>query len=384
LVRQAALRRPALLRTKDRIIGALFGQPDEKTKVAVLVGTLESKLSVLVDGNELTLGVEWTDGQTAAELVEAARQSFLKARHSAEVSAYEDKMAIMDEHATKLREEVAVLADQLNSTRQVPTAAQGNPAAPGAAARPFFRPAPTHSNPDALMTEEISGLREKLAVDKPKLAELENDWSRRVREEQARLADMQLRLTPSHPEVVTEQRKVAMLTQVPSEVAQLRAEVAALESDIKGRTAVASQVLGAGRAGGAPAGGPGAEPLPAEIIQALQKDDAEPALRAQLYGAVVKYGDLRDAIRTGRIDLDTAQAAFNHRYQVVVPAEAPSSPIKPMPAVIFGGGLALTLLLAGLLPILGELRKGVIVDRWQVQHLQLPVLAELELPPHSD
>jgi len=37
-----------------------------------------------------------------------------------------------------------------------------------------------------------------------------------------------------------------------------------------------------------------------------------------------------------------------------------------------------------LLPLVEELRKGVIVERWQVQQLRLPVLAELKLPPHTD
>ncbi len=31
-----------------------------------------------------------------------------------------------------------------------------------------------------------------------------------------------------------------------------------------------------------------------------------------------------------------------------------------------------------------EQLKGMIVERWQVTSLQLPVLAELQLPPHSD
>jgi len=86
----------------------------------------------------------------------------------------------------------------------------------------------------------------------------------------------------------------------------------------------------------------------------------------------------------GRIDLDTAQAAFNHRYQVIVPAEAPSKAEKPNPVLIIVGGLFLSLLLSLALPIISELRGGVIVETWQVHHLQLPVLAELKLPPHTD
>jgi len=379
LVRKFPLRRPPLLRAKDRAIEALFGAQDEKTQIAVLVGTLETRLNVSVEKGELTVSVEWSDGQTAKEIAEAARESFLRARHVAEISAFEDKMAILDGHATSLREEIAALAEQMNSSRQ-PAAPSASAAAPTRAPRPQVARVAAHG-PDVVMMEEVSGLKEKLAADKPKLAQMESEWNRRLREEQEKLAEMKLRLTPSHPEVVTEDQKVQMLSRVPPDIAELRTEVATLESDLKQRTLVTAARTSSGGSGGGV--GPAAEPLPAEIIQALEKDDVDPALRAQLSGAIVKYGDMRNDIRTGRIDLDTAQAAFNHRYQLVLPAEAPSKPTKPKPGVIVGAGLFLSLLLSVLAPVIVELRRGVITERWQVEHLQLPVLAELGLPPHN-
>jgi hypothetical protein len=98
---------------------------------------------------------------------------------------------------------------------------------------------------------------------------------------------------------------------------------------------------------------------------------------------VVQFGSLRDDIRSARINLDTAQAAFNHRYKVIVPAAAPSKPTKPKPALILIGGILASLIVALLLPILAELRKGKLVARWQVQTVALPILAELKLPPHT-
>ena len=46
----------------------------------------------------------------------------------------------------------------------------------------------------------------------------------------------------------------------------------------------------------------------------------DPAVSTQLGGAVGQYGQLRDEIRTALIDLDKAQAAFNHRYRMINPA----------------------------------------------------------------
>jgi len=88
-------------------------------------------------------------------------------------------------------------------------------------------------------------------------------------------------------------------------------------------------------------------------------------------------------VRAGKISLDTAQAAFNHRYQVIVPVDVPNKPIKPKGIVILGAGIFVSLLIALLIPILLQLRNGVIVELWQVHAFQLPVLGELRLPPRS-
>jgi uncharacterized protein involved in exopolysaccharide biosynthesis len=385
LIHTFEARRPALLRLKDRIMIALVGPMTEKIKVASLVGTLETKIGIETEKNELAVTVAWSDGQTAAELAEAARDSFLKARHTAEISAFEDRATILDGHASKVRDEVTALADQMNAESAGGASATVAPTAPGAAPAPRVvvtrSPAP-RSVESGLVTEQLSSLKEQLAAAKPKLNELQNDWQRRQREEQGKLADLKLKFTANHPEVLTAQERLAMLSQVPADVAQARAEVAALEDDIKARELIVNHgSVASGSVVSAAAVGAG---LPATIIQALEKDDVDPALKTQLSGAIVKYGELRNSILSGRIDLDTAQAAFNHRYQISMPAEVPSKPTKPKPALIVIGGLLFALLLALLFPILSELRRGVIVESWQVHDLQLPVLAELRLPPHTD
>jgi uncharacterized protein involved in exopolysaccharide biosynthesis len=400
LVRETGLtqkynaRRPPLLALKDRVIQRIFGAWDDKTMTAIVVGTLQSKINVGNDtAGNLTISVDWTDGKTAAELAEAARQGFLRTRHTAEVSAFEAKMSILDEHATKMRVEVETLADQINSAHaeRAPKAAAGAAPAPAAAPAAGAAPAPPRvsavrrpSPVSAAITADLPEQRAKLADLKRQLAELENERERRLREERAKLAELQLHLTPSHPQVVTEQERIALISQVPSEVALLRSEVADLEGTLKQREVLANRgpSTGGGTSSGASTSAASAG-LPTEIIQALENNDVDPALSAQISGAVARYGSLRDDIRAGRMQLDTAQAAFEHRYQIVVPAEVPNLPTKPKPPLIFGVGLGVSLLLGLILPILAELKRGIIVERWQVTHMALPVLAELKLPPHS-
>jgi uncharacterized protein involved in exopolysaccharide biosynthesis len=391
LVAKFEARRPPLLKAKESIMTALRGEPDARTKVAILVGTLENKLHVTPEkgdqAGQLTIMVEWTDGQTAADIADAARESFVRARRTAEMSAFEDRAAILDAHASSIRDEVQALAEQVmaaarqNLAEAKQTAVAGGGSAAGGsppAAPRLVRVAPRATDP--LVTAELSGLNERLTADKAKVAELENDWQRRLRDEQGKLADLKLKFTDSHPQVVLEQERVAMLSQTPAELASLKAEIKTLEQDVRARGLARSNTAG----GAVLAGGSNpAETLPPAIMQALETDDVDPALRAQLSKAVVQYGDIRGDMRMDRIALDTAQAAFNHRYQVMIPADVPSKPDKPKPALIIIAGLVLTLLLGAGLPVLFELRRNVIVERWQVHQLQLPVLAELKLPPHS-
>ncbi len=117
LVKKLEIRRSPLSRLKDRIVRAIAGPMSEKMQIASLVGTMETRIEVTVEKGDMTVKVGWSDAQTAMELAAAARDSFIKARHTAEISAFEEKMAILDGHSAKLRDEISVLADQLKAVR---------------------------------------------------------------------------------------------------------------------------------------------------------------------------------------------------------------------------------------------------------------------------
>jgi uncharacterized protein involved in exopolysaccharide biosynthesis len=394
LVEKSAQRRPTLAKLKDRLMHSIVGEMSEKSKIGALVGALESKVEVSTDKGDLSIRVDWTDGQTAADVAGAARESFLRARHTAEVAAFEDKMAILDGHAAKLRTDIGNLAQQMQSAREErlrrareDKAARKAPSSDDSATRTVVRraAAPRTSEPDA----DLPALKEKLEATKKKLADLQGERERQLHEAQAKFDEMKLRMTAAHPEVITQGERVAMLAQVPSEIALLQAEVADVAGEIHQREGL-TQLNNAGIStfsvnspgGGAGGGaGPSGDALPAEVVDLLQLDNLDPALSQQLSSTVIKYGAIRDDILSARLDLDTAQAAFKHRYQIIVPADVPFKPTKPKPAVILGIGLFASLLLALLVPVALELRTGIIIERWQVHQVQLPILAELRLPP---
>jgi uncharacterized protein involved in exopolysaccharide biosynthesis len=397
LLQKAPVRRPPLLHLKDQVIEGLFGKATEEVRLTVLAATLETKLWVEIDqSGNLAINADWSDPKTAAELAEGAREGFVKTRHAAEVSAFEAKMAILDEHASKMRAEIETLAQQINSAHEeraaIASKGSGAGAAPTPAAAPAVRLAAPRASAGKVAVQvgiPLPELKEKLSERKRKLAELEAERDRRMRDEQAKLAELKLHLTPSHPQVVLQQERVAMASQVSSDASLLRSEIADLEANVKQREAVVAHAAtgtGTGFSTASAAGTTGAgggQPLPQEIVSALENDNTDPALSTQLSGAVMRYGQLRDEIRAGRMQLDTAQAAFDHRYQIVVPADVPSKPTKPKPLLLLLGGLILSLLLSVLLPILAQLKRGIMIESWQAHHIPLPVLAELQLPPHS-
>jgi uncharacterized protein involved in exopolysaccharide biosynthesis len=383
-------RRPPLLHLKDQLLASLFGEMNDEVLMAVLVGTLESKLNVKVENGTLTVSVDWTDGNTAAQIAETARESYVKNRHVAEMSAFEEKLSILDGHAASLRDEIEGLAEQSRSLlrqreRNERTAARATTAQaettdlPLPVARPRAHAAQEAEDP------ELPRLKEELDAKRKKLADMDQNREQRIQEERRKIEDLKLKLTPSHPEVQTAQQRLALLEQEPSELSLLRSEVQSLEGELKQRefmgkrltpsSGLRSATSTAGTAVQAP------DPLPGEITQLLDAGQIDPALAAQLSSAISKYAALRDDIRTARIQFDTAQAAFNFRYKVVVPAEAPKSPAKPKAAMVLGAGFFLSLILAIALPLVTELRSGIIVERWQVAMVQVPVLAELRLPP---
>jgi uncharacterized protein involved in exopolysaccharide biosynthesis len=377
-------RRPPLLRFKDEMLARMFGPPNETVKTAILVGTLESRLGVAVENGTLVINADWSDGSTAAEVADAARESFVRARHTTEMSAFEEKLAILDGHAQRARKEVEELASQVRAIHGDRMAAKV--AAGEASASPETDAAPRGSRRRIVDPDPgDDSQRELLDTKRKRLAELQADQQRRIHEEEARLADLKLRLGPSHPDVITEMQRLQLAQQTSPEIASLEDELKGLEASQRSAEYLPKRAFSGGRSGGA-GGAPATTPevLPPDIWRLLEQEDIDPTLVAQLRGAVTQYGRLRDDIRSGRVDLDTAQAAFNYRYKVVLPADPPSRPSKPKPALIFFGGLVLSLVLGLLLvPILLELRQGVVVARWQVHMIALPILGELRLPPHS-
>jgi hypothetical protein len=396
LVRDWELGRSPVLKFKDRLLAAMRGggKISDDDLASLLVATVEGRISVNVWDNTLSIGADWTDPNVAERLVEAARQVFMESRHTAEVSTVQEKITILEGHASKLREEIDRFADQLQRVREERLAQAGRVVnesrggdAPASSAAHVIIPRP-RPHPSAEPDEQLPLLKEELDAKKKSLADLEADRNRRLTEAQAKLTELAPKYTPAHPLVRAAEQNIEALSQESPRVAALKAEVQSLEAAIKARAASAKAESAGGGGGVATGSGGGATPGgdlgSADILKLVDSAmGVDPGISAQLQGTLAKYGALKDAVGTARIDLDEAQAAFNYRYKVIVPPEVPGKPIKPKVPMLLAVGLLIALVVALLIPIAAELRSGIVVERWQIYHLDMPILTELKYPPGS-
>src|SRR5258708_6005965 len=73
-------------------------------KLEILAKIVDSRLAVWCDGGIVAFSVNWTDPQTAYDLVSAAIHNFLEARNATEVSIILDAIDLLEEHAQSERE----------------------------------------------------------------------------------------------------------------------------------------------------------------------------------------------------------------------------------------------------------------------------------------
>jgi uncharacterized protein involved in exopolysaccharide biosynthesis len=396
---------PPASRLKHRVMSFLRGEVSEAAKREALISMVQNNIHVTPPGwneSKLTISVDWHDGPTAAALADAADQSFLRARQVAEISTITEYITILEGHANELRDEIQSMAGQgkrddkaAAAPAAAPPAAAAPSAAPTPAPAPLRTPAPVRAAAPIATEppEDLSELRAQVEEKTRTVKEIEDSRQKRLADAEATLTELRTKFTAAHPMVVTAERNIAELSQDSPKLLALRGELKDLSAKLKAKSTIQREETafrnGRGVLPAAPNAIPGAsnvEPLPSDIMRLMQDDSEEldPAVSAQFRTAVNKYATLRDKIGTARVDLDTAQAAFKHRYQIVIPAEAPSKPSKPKVPVIVAAGLIFSLVAGLLAAVLAELKTGRVVERWQVDRLGVPLLGDVRWPPASD
>jgi uncharacterized protein involved in exopolysaccharide biosynthesis len=365
------LARSPLHKAKDAMLRTLGQGLNDEDKLDALIGFLEKRMTVEVADGTVRIGLEWPDAEMAYRLVEAAQQSFMEARHVAEVSTIAEAISILDGHALSVRRQMdEQLAEVLKHQAKRGRARLRGPAL---AAQPE---APTAAEPD----EETSRLWVLFNARRRALEDLEEFRQRRLSELEGRLNEARGTFAEPHPAVQSVEKSMAQLRTESPPAAALRRETERLAAELKKRGVVEPL---AGLAQGA-----ADRPVPAAALLAARPlpdehelDPTLEVLRDRLGSTLRKLEGLQDRVEAARIELDTARAAFKYRYSVVKPAQLPKKPLKPTPIAIVLGGLFAGLALAVLIPVAADLRGGRIVEAWQAERgLNLPLLGEVRQP----
>jgi hypothetical protein len=389
-------------KAKSAVMGLFFRPPTEDEQVRALVEMLDKKMSVSQSDNTVSMTIDWPSGEMAARILDTAEQDFLEKRHVLEISTIAESIAILQENAARVRKDVEKMAmpDKVDddAAADKPPAPAGPAAAAGSAAAPkgaepdkkvAHAPAPAvaAARKPARRKPEIDAelARQKMLIDTKQRAitDLEDFRQRRVLELQANLAEQKAKYTEQHPIIVGIQENIAAFSKESPQVASLRSEVKLLQETYDRMSREAEEpdapAVARGGGGGAVATGNAGGSEAALVIP--PRENRDPTMETQITFAVANYAKIKGDIEAARVDLDFAQAAFRHRYSVILPAEPPHGPSKPKVPLVMAAATVAALLLGVLAAVAAELRTGRLVARWQVEQiLRLPVLAELRLP----
>jgi uncharacterized protein involved in exopolysaccharide biosynthesis len=387
--------RAPIQRAKDVAVRALhLHQESEADRLDTLVEQLEKKLVVWTgeSGNTVTIAIDWSDAPMACRLVDAAQRAFLDARYAREVTALSEAIEILRSHTASLKADVDAAVSGIDKMRYSKGEPKPDPAEPTASPQSqvlSLLRAPAPRSP--VENPRIQQLKAQLDAKQHAIDELEEFRRHRMSDLQSRLSEARMTFTESHPTIVDLKQSIAALSVESPQVTALRQDVAALraEHDRIGGTSEAPGLANGGTptfgnliasAGGTP---------PRLSSEALKLDldlreDRDPAMvyaRGQLRDAMDKYAALRSQIETSEIDLETAKAAFKYRYSVITPAHLPKGPTKPNIPVVLIAALAAAILCGCLVAALVDVRRGRVLERWQIERLlDRPILGEITLP----
>lgn len=315
-----------------------------------LVRRLDKALKVTSEDGTVTIAADWPDAGQAFKLVDGALQNFLEDRHVQEITMADEAVALLQPRVTALRDQLERVLEELRRTAAEAEASRR-------AERPAVAPAPGEPS------EDLFQLKASLDTTERAIGDVEEIRRRRQTDLQSQLDAQRAVLSDLHPNIITLKQDIAALSKDSPQIALLREEARKLRQDYVTRQAMdprrrEARPAAAGYAHRAAFAGP-----------------VEENERVRL--ARFQYQQMNDRLNVAMLERDAAGAAFKYRYVVSWPAELPRNPATPSALRILGLGLLGAVLLSLLVVSALELRRGRIVQRWQILLLLgLPILAE--------
>jgi uncharacterized protein involved in exopolysaccharide biosynthesis len=318
-------------------------------KLATLAALLDKRLTVTVGEGTLAIAIDWPKGDMAAQLVEAALQSFLDARRMAELSSIEEAITLLESRAGKLQSEIETMESEAASKSSAASKLRISKRRDSRLSR---------FDPSAAQTKAMLDARRRV------IRETEDFRQRRLEELQAQLSERLAVYGESYPSVQNLKREIQSFSREPQQLVALRAEERELAAALKSRGITSSSDLVDDPDG-----------LGSRLYDGFDERDE---VDAQRRFARIRYQSLLERIESSKIDLEAARTVFKYRYSVIYPAQTPDAPNRPNVQTGMVLGFFWALILAAIGATLADLRANRFVAAWQIEReLSLPIIAEV-------
>jgi uncharacterized protein involved in exopolysaccharide biosynthesis len=343
-------------------VGPKVGRPvpTQEAKFNTLAAVLEKQLKVTIDTSTVIMSVDWPDPVLAHDIIHAAVEKFTAARYATEVGVIPESIAILERYADDARGDMERASATMRESRHPVAAPAPAPGRESRESRETVEP----SRSAAPKADPATSAR--LAEVQAQLKSITAERDQRLSELNNQLTEMSTTYAPAHPAVVALKATIEATRKDPPALIDLKNEEVSLlgklgQSDGEPRRVVHHS-----------SSTTTAAPAP-EMPSAEQTGEAQDRFGA----ALRRYEALRNRIDEAKIEERTADANFNHRYQVVHPAEYPLGPKSPVTLLVGVGGGLLTVLLILAAAAVADLVSGQFFEPRRVRDsLKLPVLGE--------
>jgi uncharacterized protein involved in exopolysaccharide biosynthesis len=348
-------------------INAKLGKapPTDDEKYDALVSNIAQRLKVWVDPTTVTIRLDWSEPNKAADIVDAAVKNFLEARHQTEVDDISKRLQIYEAGVAHAHKDLETSAMELQRQQKLANPRErvtiAIPALPQGVTERTGEPS------DPAVKARLDNVRAQMQM-------LQEAKMRREAELQQQLYEKRQTLAEGHPDVIALKQQLDTARIDPPQLAKLKQEERDIVSDAAAASAARQKADSdkpkpvAPRVVAVPVAG--VDPPVAGGTKSLQ--DAQ----VQFDAVTKKYSDLVTQLDAARIEMQTAEAAFKNRYKVVQPAEVPAGPKRPVGLIAVLIGVLSTLAAVLLAATLADRFSGIFFEPRDVRdRLGLPVFA---------
>jgi uncharacterized protein involved in exopolysaccharide biosynthesis len=324
--------RPPALRLKDWVMASISGPVNDEARMEALIEVVARRVTVTVEDQTIRVRAAWTDPKTTLDLANGALDAFLAGRRRIDVDAIAETYTILEQSAEAMRVDLEQRVSAAELAARV--ASSVRPSAPVVdRAVPAVRPDP------------LAAPRTRVLDARARVTTLAEQHAAQRRTLEASLADLLTRATDRHPDVVTLRRQVAASAEEPEALRTARVEASEAwrafvagggsEIDLAGPAVVVPVAAVRSDAG-------------VNVTRILEEDGATLYSRSLLKSSIAAYQDLLERLGNTRLELETAKAAFDFKYTVIVPARLPKKADSPnglvlmVAAMVAGVGLGVS------------------------------------------